>query len=235
MAEKALEGEIDRLYGLPLGEFTTERDALARRLRGDGQREQAAGVGALRKPVLSAWVVNRLAREHGDEMRALVDAAEGVRKGKPEAAERFRRAADDLVRAGREVLAAEGRLATDAVVRDVATTLRSAAAAEPQLLTSGRLTEPVEATGFEAMAGAVAPAKRRARSRPRDDAQADRARLDEARKAVSEARDEARALRREAERAEREAGRARADADAGERRVAEAEDRLARLRRPAAG
>jgi hypothetical protein len=235
VAEKVLEREIDRLYGLPLAEFTKERDALARRLRGDGQRDQAAEVGGLRKPVLAAWVVNRLARERGDELRALVEAAEGIRQGKPDADERFRAAADDLVRAGREVLAAEGRPATDAVVRDVSTTLRSAAAAEPQLLTSGRLTEPVEATGFEAVAGAAAPATRPARARPREDAKADRARLDEARKAVSEARDEARALRREAERAEREASRARADADAAERRLAEAEDRLARIRRGSAG
>ncbi|HWO80540.1 MAG TPA: hypothetical protein VNM44_08820, partial [Gaiella sp.] len=169
MSTRGLDGEIDRLYGLPLADFTKERDALARRLRADGSRDEATEVGALRKPVLAAWVVNRLARERRDEVRALVGAAEGIRKGTPEADERFRTAADELVRAGRELLAAEGRTASDAVVRDVATTLRSAAAADPKLLTSGRLTEPVEATGFEAMAGAVAPAKRPAHTRQRED------------------------------------------------------------------
>jgi hypothetical protein len=231
VTEKALDGEIDRLYGLPLGEFTKERDALARQLKSQGRGDEAADVGALRKPVLAAWVVNRLARERRQDVSALVEAAEAVRKGKSDADERFRATADDLVRAAREVLAAEGRKATDAVVRDVATTLRSAAAADPKLLTSGRLTEPVEATGFEAMAGAVPPAKRPARTQPRQDRNAEKARLEKARAALAEARHEARALGREADRSEREARRARADAEAAERRVAEAEERLARLRR----
>jgi hypothetical protein len=231
VSTRGLDGEIDRLYGLPLADFTKERDALARRLRADGSRDEATEVGALRKPVLAAWVVNRLARERRDDIRALVDAAEALRQGKPEADENFRTGADELVRAGRELLAAEGRAASDAVVRDVATTLRSAAAADPKLLTSGRLTEPVEATGFEAMAGAVAPAKRPAHTRQREDEKAEKARVDEARAALKEARDEARALGREADTAEREARRARADAEKAERRVAEAEERLARLRR----
>ena len=231
MSGNRVETEIDRLYGLPLAEFTAERDLLARRLRSDGRRDEAAEVGALRKPVVAAWVVNRLARERRDDVRALVAAAEGIRQGKPEADERFRTAADDLVRAARELLTAEGRTASDAVVRDVATTLRSAAAAEPDLLASGRLTEPVEATGFEAMAGAVAPTKRAARTRARGAPRAEKAQVDEARAALTEARDDARKLGREADRAEREARRARADAEAAERRVAEAEERLARLRR----
>lgn len=237
MAETSLDREIDRLYGLPLGEFTKERDALARRLRAEGKRDEAAEIGALRKPVLAAWVVNRLARERRDDVRALVDAAEGIRKGKADADERFRAAADDLVRAGRDLLAAEGRKATDAVVRDVATTIRSAAATDPGLLAGGRLTEPVEATGFEAMAGAVpGPAARRpARAPSRDDRKAEKARVDEARAAVAAARQEARSLRRDADRAEREARRASAEADAADGRVAEAEERLARLRRGPAG
>ena len=233
--DHGLDGEIDRLYGLPLGEFTKERDALVRRLRSEGQRDGAAEIGGLRKPVLAAWVVNRLARERRADVRALVDAAAAVRAGKPEADERFRTTSDELVRAGRELLAADGRTASDAVIRDVATTLRSAAAADPELLASGRLTEPVEATGFEAMAGAVAPAKRPPRTPAREDKKAQQGRVDEARAALRAARDEARTLGREAHRVEREARRVRADADAAERRVAEAEERLARLRRPSGG
>ena len=230
MDERALDGEIDRLYGLSLGEFTNERDALARRLKAAGRGDEAAAVRALRKPVLAAWVVNRLARERRDDVRALVQAAEAVREGKPDADERFRAAADGLVRAARDVLAGEGRKATDAVVRDVATTLRSAAAADPDVLRDGRLTEPVETTGFEAMAGAVPTARRPVRATAREDRRAEKTRLDEARAALAGARDEARTLAREADRAEREARRARADAEAAGRRVAEAEERLARLR-----
>ena len=47
--------DADRLFGLPLAEFTGERDALVRKLRDDGRRDEAAEVAALRKPVLAAW------------------------------------------------------------------------------------------------------------------------------------------------------------------------------------
>ncbi len=223
--------EIDRLYGLPLGDFTGERDALARGLRAAGSRDEATVVAGLRKPALAAWVVNRLAREHRDEMTALVEAAAGIRAGAPDADERFRSTGDDLVRAGREVLAAGGRRATDAVVRDVATTLRAGAAACPELLLAGRLTEPIEATGFEAMAGAAprrsAPAAGRTKKGKTE--RPDPALLREAREALAAARDEARTLARAAAAAERKAAGLRADADAAERRALDAEAALARL------
>jgi hypothetical protein len=57
------DAEAERLYGLPLDEFTAARDARARELRRDGEREKAAEVAALRKPVLAAWLVNMLARD----------------------------------------------------------------------------------------------------------------------------------------------------------------------------
>ncbi len=228
--DAGLQGEISRLYALPLGEFTRERDAVARRLRSEGRRDEAKEIADLRKPVLAAWVVNRLTRERRAEVEALVEAARAIRAGKAED-ERFRATADSLVRAGREVLLAEGRRPTDAVLRDVATTVRSAAAAEPALLLGGRLTEPVEELGFEAMAGAVPrpPASPGARRQPKQAPQPDRAVVQEARTALAAARDEARRLARAADVAERDARSVRADADAAERSVVEAEAALARL------
>jgi hypothetical protein len=38
------------LYGLPLERFTEERNALAKQLRRDGRRTEAAEVSKLRKP-----------------------------------------------------------------------------------------------------------------------------------------------------------------------------------------
>jgi len=228
----AIDAEIDRLYGLPLADFTQERDALARRLRGEGEgeRDDAAAVAELRKPVLAAWVVNRLVRDRRTDVEALVEAAAAIRAGKPDADERFRTAADDLVRAAREVLAGGGRRPTDAVLRDVATTLRAAAAADPETLLGGRLTKPVEATGFEAMAGAAPrPSPPAARSRSTKQPQPDRKRIEAARKALANARDEARRFGREADAAEREARRVRADADAAESEVAAAQAALAKL------
>ena len=58
-----LDDEIRALYHGPLGEFTPARQALAKRLKKEGDPRQGE-VGALRKPSLSAWAVNRLfARE----------------------------------------------------------------------------------------------------------------------------------------------------------------------------
>ena len=47
MGHTSIDSEIDRLYGLALEEFTKERDALARRLRADGNRDDAASVAEL--------------------------------------------------------------------------------------------------------------------------------------------------------------------------------------------
>src|SRR5438128_1632089 len=75
MERPDLDAQIDALYGLSLGEFTAERDALARRLRKEGDREGADAVKRLAKPSAAAWLVNQLARRHGGEMGELLDAA----------------------------------------------------------------------------------------------------------------------------------------------------------------
>ena len=63
-ASKAdFEGDLDRLYQLPLSEFTSARDELTRRLRAEGEREKAEEIKKLRKPTAAVWVVNQLARE----------------------------------------------------------------------------------------------------------------------------------------------------------------------------
>ena len=148
MGHTSTDSEIDRLYGLALEEFTNERDALARKLRADGNRDDAATVAELRKPVLAAWVVNQLARERRADVDALVEAAAGIRAGKPDADERFRTTTDGLARAAREVLAEADRRPSDAVLRDVATTLRAAAAADPDALLGGRLSPAGRADGL---------------------------------------------------------------------------------------
>jgi hypothetical protein len=48
-------GDIDRLYALPLEEFTHERDELAKRVRDEGDADAAAAVKALKKPAVAAW------------------------------------------------------------------------------------------------------------------------------------------------------------------------------------
>jgi hypothetical protein len=222
--------EADRLYGLPLDEFTRERDALARRLRGEGERDAAAEVTALRKPVLSAWVVNQLARRRKAEMRELLQAAKAVKAGRKDADERFRAAVEALSRSGKALLADDGQQVSDAVLRDVASTLRSGAASEPELLAAGTLTQPIEATGFEAMAGATVRRPDRSAAPRKAEPRPDRRRVEAAKQAVSEARAEARRLDREADAAESSARKAREAAERAAERLAEAEARLERER-----
>jgi hypothetical protein len=223
--------EIDALYGLPLDEFTKARNDLARALRTDGKRDEAAEVAALRKPSLPAWLVNQLARQRRSDVQALLKAAEAIRAGDAGADERFRASVDGLVRAARDLVTASGRGTSDTVMQQVATTLRASAAAAPEELATGRLTEAREASGFDALAGATPPPPRaKPATAKRPEPKVDRAALEKARRALADAREDARELRRRAAAAEREARRAQGALDDAEARLAEAERRVESLR-----
>ena len=79
MDEAALNAEIDRLYGLPLDEFVPQRDAVAKKLRADGERDAAAVVKALRKPTAGAWALNQAVRRRSAETQELLGAGERLR------------------------------------------------------------------------------------------------------------------------------------------------------------
>ena len=57
-----VEEAAGRLYGLPLEDFTRERDAAARELRKAKEREAADAVAKLQKPSQGSWAANTLAR-----------------------------------------------------------------------------------------------------------------------------------------------------------------------------
>jgi hypothetical protein len=163
------EDPIDRLYGLPLDEFTRARDELARRLRAEGDGEHAAEIKQLRKPSVPAWVVNRLARQRELDVQRLLRAGEqlaGAQAGamRGESGDAFLQARRDeqqaleaLAAGAREILAEAGR--GDAALDRVLATLRAGSLTEDgrALLKSGRLTEELEPPGFEALAGLGIP------------------------------------------------------------------------------
>jgi hypothetical protein len=70
---------IDRLYALPLKEFTQERNQAERELRKAGQGEHAEQVKALRKPSAAAAAVNHLVRAHRAQVEAFLGAAARLR------------------------------------------------------------------------------------------------------------------------------------------------------------
>lgn len=229
---------VDELYGAPLDEFVSRRDALARSLRKEGKREEADGVKALRKPSVAAWAVNVLAREEREAVDELLAAGERLRAahaelldgGDPgavqEAASAERAAVEGLVAAARGVLADAGRPATDATLDRVRDTLHAAASDDTvrELVRAGRVVEDAEATGF-ALAG-LSPgkgAKRPAAARPRT---ADRAaarrteaaeRVKQAQAELAEAEGAVREAERALARAEKEADRRRGALERAER------------------
>jgi hypothetical protein len=232
-----LERELDRLYGVPPEAFVSERDALAERLRQAHQSEAAATVAKLKKPVATAWAVNRLAREQPDALAALLTAAARLRTaqkralggtggraevGAAQSAER--EAVSTLVTAARTQL--DPPVSGTALER-LGQTLR-AAAADPELrevLEHGRLVNEVHAAGFEAVGGMeVAPARRK---RTDEVAAAARARLKLLRAEARKLAAAARAAERAAVSAERAAASLRAEADASEAAAQRAADEVA--------
>ena len=150
--------EADDLYGLPLGEFTAARDALAKRLRGEKRREDADFVKGLKRPSVAAGAINLAVREHGaddllaagEELRsahgALLDGS-GDAAAVRDATAREREAVRDLTRLA---LGDDASAATEEKVR---ATLHAASVDDDvrELLEAGRLEREAEA-GVDAMA-----------------------------------------------------------------------------------
>ena len=240
-----LDRELDRLYELDPSAFVGERDRLARELRDAGRREEAEQVKALRKPTVSAWTVNQLARQQRREVDLLLDAGhrlgeaqQALLSGKePERFDEARRTERDalaaLGKAGRRILAEAGR-ESDTTLNRVMATLQAAAVSSDgrELLARGRLEGDLEATGFDLLAplseGAPARGRRGGRAKaPRRDAARDRKLLDEARARVREARTGVKDAEKELRSAEQEARTARRELAKAEQRVQERETAVA--------
>lgn len=137
---QAPDDAVDRLYGLAREDFVGERDALAKQLRADGSRDEAAAVKALPKPTVAAWAANqavrsqkRAARELWKAGDALSTAQDAVLAGKGsgaklrEASERERTAVETLVEAARGLLGATGGDLSEATIERVRETLHAGA------------------------------------------------------------------------------------------------------------
>lgn len=240
-----MERELDRIYQVPLGEFTAARDELAKRLRDEGEREQADEVKKLRKPTAAVWLVNRLSSERELDVQRLAKAGEAL--GKAQAgglsSEEFASARDEEQRSLERLYQAAGELAErEGVgapsVERATQTLRAASLTDEgrKLLKQGRLTEELQAPGFEALTGVPPIAPRRPAQKGKRDSSKDRKRaLAEARETLRRLQGEERELRssargaaREAQRAEKEAARLRADADQAQAAADEAGEQLSR-------
>jgi len=234
MAEPLLR-ETQKLYGLPLSEFTAARNARAKALKRE-DAELAAAVAALPKPSVAAGALNELVHEDPSEVRALVQSGKRLRQAQ-EAAVSGKKGADlnEAIR--------EHRVALDRVQRDLrrrklnaptvdkATQTLRVASLDPelwQLLERGLLHEDLTASGFGLDPGIVpvgpkqTPTPKPAAKKPappKPDKAAERRRrearerLREAKAALADAEKRARAAQRELERARADLERAQKRAD----------------------
>jgi hypothetical protein len=227
------------LYGLPLERFVAERSGLAKELRSQGRREEAATVAKLPKPSVAAWAVNQLVRtqhraiaelfEAGDALQSAqsdVISGRGSASALREAADRERAAVRTLSAAARGLLTGEGHALTGATLERVTETLH-AAALDPEArdeVHDGCLTRELKHIGLGS--GSPPAAAPRRSGRARDQAERERrARLEAARKAEADARHAAEHAAQELQRAQERRDRAAQSLRAAEQALSEATDR----------
>jgi hypothetical protein len=161
---------IARLYGLPLEQFTAERNALAAQLRVEGDVEGAAAVKALRKPTASAWAVNQIVRAEPELVEALLGAGGELRQAHRQAASgrgaAQLRAAAEAERAAVELLLARapevlGRPLTAALTDSIRNTLHAGSSDDDarERVRTGTLTTELRPVGLGPLPGAAAPGR----------------------------------------------------------------------------
>jgi hypothetical protein len=216
--------DVDRLYALPLDEFTRERDELAKRLRKDGDRDAAASVKALRKPSVPAWAINQVRRDRPDDVRRLLEVTEelhrvyagigaaGARERLAEASAMQRELVASLARCAAQLLDAGGHPASEATLTKVGDTLRAGALDEElrEQIAAGRVVKERRAAGLgplESLPARTAPSKGKGKEKakraepepagpdPKEVRKAERA-IEAARRKLSAAREELAAAER---------------------------------------
>lgn len=243
-----LEGEIDRLYQLPLAAFVAARNRLAATVKARGDREGAERVRSLAKPSVPAWAVNQVfwtaradferameasRRLHARQHTAGPSAGAELR----EAGQARREAMAAVLRKAEACLTEGGHAATPAVMQRVSATLEALSAEREGAAPLGRLEKEREPPGFEtfgtlppaAAAGSSAPATAAGAPRTTDVTPAARMLIFVAR---ADAEVAARQRAVEAATAEATAARARLEAartsaEEAQRRLVEAEQRAA--------
>jgi hypothetical protein len=226
---------IDELYGLPLEDFTAERNRVAKELRAAGEKDDAEAVAKLRKPSVAAWTLNQLARQSRRDVDLLLDAGhrlreaqlavlsgaekdefDRARKTEHEALRRLSRDAEQLLR--------ERGGASAAVLKQVGETLRAAAVSPEgrELLARGRFTEPLGSAGFEVFGDLASTAKPPPARRSRPGESERRA----AREAVRAAKETVRAAEQRVRAAEKTVARLQAELEHAERAAQDERERL---------
>ena len=234
MRDADLASAAEELYSLSPGDFTAARDERAAAARAAGDRDLAEAIGGLRRPVVSAWLVNQLARGARDQVAELVALGESLRQAQQDlAGERVRELSAQrrtlvagLVAEAKRIAARGGRPAGLQVEREVDATLQAALAdsGAAAAVQAGCLASPLSYAGLGV--GDAASVATRGRRAPAPAPARDKAERKPARRAPAGGKRETpaeREARRAAEQAEREARQAAAEAERRANKIAEAQ------------
>ena len=148
-----IDDQIERLYQLPLEEFTAARNALAKEAKRPTIKD-------LEKPNIAAWAVNQLYWRHRAVYDRLVKASEQLRAehrklltGKSsdirDAEKTHRDAVRDASDHIKTLLTEGGHATSDQTITAVQETLEALPSSDP----AGRLVRPLKPLGFEALSG----------------------------------------------------------------------------------
>jgi len=161
------------LYLVPPARFVAARDQVVRQARAAGHRELASELQALRRPTLSAWLINALTRYERARMQQLFALGRELRQAQTQLdSDQLRRLPaqrEDLVAElldwARRHAAEAGVRPTDAALSEVAETLHAGLVdlAAAAAVMSGHLVRPMSHAGFgplpqvESAGGSSAP------------------------------------------------------------------------------
>lgn len=253
--EGDVEAALDELYALPPSDFVARREELAAAARTAKRADDARRIRAARRPTLAAWAANLLRRSRPDEAERFLELGRALREahatldpsGLKELSAQRRRIVSELSRQAAGLAREAGHPLSDAVQRDVETTLR-AVLADPEaadLWAGGRVESvltppsgfPSDTTGAQGTARKAPRAPARTPSVParkKDELAERRAerqqRLARAREAAREAEERLRDRRTERRDADASLERARGQRREAEQRVSAAEAQLRDVR-----
>ncbi|MFI2473579.1 hypothetical protein [Nocardia xishanensis] len=179
-----LEDVAGELYAVQPTEFVAARAARVAEAKEAGDKELASAIGRLRKPTVTAWAVNLLARSVPDDVDALLRLGDALRTAQRKlSGDQLRtlttqrqQVVNALARRAGVLAGEAGKPVSESVLREVGQTL-TAALADPEVaeqVRTGTLATAASYEGFGPAGPALvavdgkgsAPSKKKAREKP---------------------------------------------------------------------
>lgn len=163
-----LEEAARELYAVSPGDFVGRRTELSNQARDDGDKQLAAEIKKLPKPVVAAWVVNMLVRHESEQVEQVLALGTSLREAQSSMAgeelrqlgRQRRRLTAAVTREARSLAAELGQKIGESIATQVEETLHAAMTDEgaAAAVRTALLVKPLSATGVEQVDAAAAVA-----------------------------------------------------------------------------